>query len=574
MRPAVILTVLALSIYLFGQGGGLPQKKSLPSDKPQAAATLQGMVVRAADGTPLKKAEVTLFSTDSDDRGRSAAATTGMDGRFAFSNLQPGRYQITATRNGYVRAQYGQPAPNASGTPITLAAGQTVKDVLIRLNAAAVISGRVVDEDGEAMQNVRVQVMRWVYRNGGRQLTPAGGAGSTNDLGEYRVSGLPPGRYIVSAFLFRARPFRGDGNIQVSTEDSGGADERYAPVFYPNVLDGGQAVPVPVRAGEEVPSINFRMTPVITVHVRGTLRTSTGEPAANVMVRLVPRSGVLQPMRRGNSTNERGAFDIDGVTPGSYLLLAVADETVRYIANVSRASGGNSPSLASEWLRQDIEVAGSDVETSTVLQPAVEMRGQVRLEAGADLSGVTPRISLNSRNVGERGAAVTLNKDMTFSAPNVFGGEYSLNISGLPQNVYVKSARAGDEDLLENGLRVQGRVAPIDIVLSGAAGHIEGNAVDDQRQALASARIILAPDRRSRYDLYKVVTADAAGHFSLRGIAPGSYKLFAFESVDEGAWLDPDFIAAFEDFGHAVSVGESSNLTQDVRTIPGLRQSQ
>ena len=510
------------------------------------------MVVRASDGAPLKKAEISLFHVG--EGGRPAGTITGEDGRFRFQNLEPGEYQLSASRNGYVRAQYGQAAPNMPGTPITVNPGQAVNDVVLRMTPGAVVTGRVVDEDGEAMAGVRVRVLRWSYRGGVRQLFTVGSS-TTDDLGDYRVAGLAPGRYLVGAAYARFGRFgrRNFDNEMFSGEgnDAPQDEQRYAPVFYPNVTDAEQASAVAARAGEEVASINFRLLPESAAHVRGILRSATGEPMGEVMVNL--RSTGFEGMRRGDSTDKNGAFDISGVTPGSYVL------EVMY---------------AGQWLRQEVQVGNSDVEVAANMQPAVELRGQIRLVNGADISGRTPRVMLSPRMAGERGAGAPVQKDLTFKAGEVPGGEYSVSVGGLPEDAYLKSVRAGDLDVLQNGLRIQGRVSPLEIVVSGAGGHVEGAVVDDRNQAVTGARVILVPGERGRYDLYKTASSDTSGRFLLRGITPGSYKLFAFAAVDEGAWLDPDFIAAYEDFGTSVSVGEAAHLTQDLRAIPGMRAAQ
>jgi len=117
---------------------------------------------------------------------------------------------------------------------------------------------------------------------------------------------------------------------------------------------------------------------------------------------------------------------------------------------------------------------------------------------------------------------------------------------------------------------VRGRPGPLDIVLSDSGGSVEGTVLDSQGQAFAGARVVLAPDeaRQSRMDLFKTANSDSTGHFVMRGVAPGSYRLYAWESVDEGDYQDPDFLRAFADQGESVSVSSGARLTPEVKVIP------
>src|SRR5262245_8962246 len=89
---------------------------------PQSRASLQGFVLKIGTGDPVPKAVVTLTRTDS--QRRAYTATTGVDGKFAFDDVDPAQYRLDASRAGYVRSEYGARSPNRPGLPITLTAGQ------------------------------------------------------------------------------------------------------------------------------------------------------------------------------------------------------------------------------------------------------------------------------------------------------------------------------------------------------------------------------------------------------------------------------------------------------------------
>ena len=141
---------------------------------------IEGKVLRASDGSPLKKAVVSALPQPPQGSPiRPVTAITDAEGRFVLKDLDPGSYNLSAARTGYVRQVYGQRVPMGPGTAITLVEGQTLKDVVFRLLAGAVISGRVVDEDSEPVSGVRIQALRWGYRSGKRELLPGGYARPT-----------------------------------------------------------------------------------------------------------------------------------------------------------------------------------------------------------------------------------------------------------------------------------------------------------------------------------------------------------------------------------------------------------
>src|SRR5207244_297844 len=95
----------------------------------------------------------------------SSARTVDTDeqGRFSFTGLEGGKYRLAADRQGFLHQSYGERKFSGGGTPILVGDGQSVKNILFRMNPQAVITGKVLDEDGEPMANVQVRAMRYTY---------------------------------------------------------------------------------------------------------------------------------------------------------------------------------------------------------------------------------------------------------------------------------------------------------------------------------------------------------------------------------------------------------------------------
>jgi hypothetical protein len=508
--------------------------------------TVEGQVLKAGSGEPLKKAQLTLRKLDA--RDVTFTATTGESGRFLIPDVEPGRYRLSAERNGYVRQEYGQRRPNQPGTVLVLEAGQRRGGIVFSLVPFAVVSGRVVDEDGEPIPHVRLLALRANRESGRRELMPVVSA-SSDDRGEYRIFGLAPGRYYVSAV---PAPSAGSG-VRETEEES------YVPFYYPSVTDPGQAAPLELRAGGEMQGVDFRLTRTRTVRVRGrVLNAASGKLERGIVVFLMPRGpgGLAAAPRTQNAVvDAQGNFEIRGVAPGSYTLTAFQADGQRRL-----------------FARQPVEAGAANVEGVTlVLGPGLEIAGRFRFEEPGG-KWERMRVTLESRSgsvVG--GANAVVRSDGTFSLQNVAADAYTLSVAGLAVDCYVKSARLGGADVLVGGLDVsRGDLpGPLEVVLSTAGGHIEGVVVKENQAAVAGATVALVPEAagRGQIRLFRSALADDYGHYVLRGIPPGDYRLFAWEDVEPGAWLDPDFLREFEKRGEPVSVSERARYTVQLKAI-------
>jgi hypothetical protein len=158
--------------------------------------------------------------------------------------------------------------------------------------------------------------------------------------------------------------------------------------------------------------------------------------------------------------------------------------------------------------------------------------------------------------------------DGSFVLEGVGPGDFRVNVGNVPPDSYVKSIRLGTADVLNDGLHIYS--APqgvLEVVIGANAGRIAGSVVNSRQEALPNRTAVLVPDVRLRHrtDLYKVVSTDSAGRFLMRGVTPGNYRLFAWENVETGAWLNPDFIRASENGGRSIQISEGS--TEDVRLM-------
>ncbi len=188
MKPALVSLVIVLCAAML-----CAQDLQRPSAT-HSRATVEGIVTKDPDSQPVKKALIELIA-ENQSEGGDYTAVTGADGAFRIENVIPGRYHLFAERTGLLDAE--RQRTHSDGRVLTLTPGQELKDVRIRLQAAAVIRGRVADEDGEPMQDAEVTVLQQTFVYGHSHWQQTGGE-RTNDLGEFRIANLPAGDFYVS----------------------------------------------------------------------------------------------------------------------------------------------------------------------------------------------------------------------------------------------------------------------------------------------------------------------------------------------------------------------------------------
>jgi len=446
---------------------------------------------------------------------------------------------------------------------MNLDAGQQIGNLEIEIRPAAAIYGRITDREGSPATAAEVRAMVSAYSDGQRIFRVVQSA-IANDLGEYRLFGLPAGRYYVSA-----SPAADIGltTLVVSPSAPGptgntvsgpSARSRVA-VYYPSTTDSRNATPIDLTSGGDFGGVNITMASSRPYHIRGNV------PGGMANVSLVPTDpGMTTSVQQASASD--GPFDFPSVSPGEYTLVARTSELLG---------------------RVTVNLGEGDLDNVTVgLNPTVSVPTRASFEdrkpgeMDPDLEGVNftlladPIIPGAAPDVyspfpdGHLAFGILLRQDYRITFKGVQGTGRSARL----RDVYIKSIRLGNRDVINDGLRVDDpeSIPRLEIVLGLRSGILAGSVVSEKQKPLANASVVLIPDeaRRRWPDSFRIVTTELSGRYTLDRIPPGNYTAFSWEEVEDGAWMDPEFMKRYEGRGQKIQIREGMNPALNITALP------
>lgn len=534
------------------------QAQPNPAAASSQLASIEGRVTHALTGEPIRKAQITLRKRSQNVMAAMAGESTVSDdeGKFRIDKLEPGTYSLYAERAGFVRQEYGARTNSFMGTPITVGKGEEMK-ISFKLLPQSVIAGRVVNDEGEPVQHAQVMAIRQ-SGSGGQGMSTGGAA--TNDIGEFRVANLAPGRYLLR--VMPAQSFFGAPPPAAKTE---GEKRRQAsvPTYYPGVTDAAAASPLEVAPGQQLTGISLTLQKAWVYRVSGKL---TAPPVAGRMTRLMLMPRERNPLSffggGGGMTKPDGSFLIDNVQPGSYHLAAMQSEM----------TGGRPQAVA----RAQVDVTDQDIEGVVLqVQPAVDIAGTVRVDAKEKEKPGTAgmRVTLAPvEGVPMNTPTAAVGADGTFQLSGVMPDRYYLSYFGIPENCYVRAAQFGNEDVLKSGLLVSGG-GKLEIVLTTGAATVQG-LVQQEEKPYAGGFVMLVPEpfAPQAIHLRKYANSDQNGRYEFKGVAPGEYRLYAWPEPQWPFPTDGEALKPFEDKSVKVKAREGGSEQADVTLIEPPKQ--
>jgi len=517
------------------------------SNEPKPA-TVEGTVTHAASKAAIRKAKINLTAIGFEGGGNIESAD---DGKFILKDVKPGRYRITAEKAGYETSAYGaRRSGDALGQVLRIDPGAAVTGIDITLPKHGVIAGRILDSENEPVQRALVMALANIYYQQGRRGQIPRGAIPviSNDLGEYRIGQLPPGKYIVCAIPVNLyQPVPSEKASKPNTEDS--------PITtcFPNVEKMSESRQLEIRDASEVTGIDIRLTKTRTVSVQGNV---TGVPpgAGTVTILNLNAKGV-GPM--GNAVHPRslvqsadGRFEFKNVPPGSYILHTLP------------TGFGNAPFV----VKAAVEVG--DKPLTDLQVPALipfSIKAKINAEPHPELKLGSVRIVLTPADEITSALAMgTPNADGELTLANIVPGRYRLAFAGLPSTHYLREFRSGEQIISDDEVDIPGASTQLSLSFALGKAEIAGVTLNDKGEAVAGAHVALIPEPRKPFR-HRATRTDQTGAYRLLNLPAGEYHLIALDSVEAGALEDEEFVKPLLSKMQKVKVAEEGS--QSVKLI-------
>ena len=513
---------------------------------------IAGVVVDAVSGAPLPRAELSISLNDDELK-----LVAGEDGRFRFAGLEAGKYLLSAQARGYLREAFDQ--HGAYSTAIAVGPGLDSAHLVFRLHPQAVIHGRVTDEHGDPVRHAVVQL----FANSNAQGTRANFAQTqtqTDDLGEYRCTHLPAGKYYV---VVQAQPWYAQTGLARRVAPEPGAstfvrqrsdlnpllDVVYPVTFYPGVLNERSASELNITAGGQEEA-NIQLQPVPSVHVILTNLpidpNNPNDPGINANRKIFGSIPVGFPMVFGEVSP--GEFEIAGLPPGE--------------VTFTIGAGRNRPEGTRTFTAN---VAGSDTLDASAAGPFAKVSGRVIAPAAAAPVGRAQLILVADDN---QNTSAELQKDGTFSLPSVERGTYRVFVSSSRGAAPVQKVSASGARLAGRKLAVEGpQEVQLTITLASGTGQVTGAAQLDEKPQAGVLVLLLPESGENLEDDFRMDQSDSDGTFALRDILPGRYLLMAIENGWDLQWSNPAELKPFREHAQAIEIapGDAKNITVNVQ---------
>lgn len=558
-RTAPLLSALLFDPFLAPQQVPAPPAGNSGQENKQLAA-ISG-TVRNTAGKPVANATVRLIAANlvaNIPNGALLAAgpsqtipqtQTDAEGKFSIERVPPASYTVRIQHKDYLPAIYGsRPGIQQGGTVLTLSEGRRMTGIDMVLPETSAFVGRVVDEDGDPL--ARILVLAYAKHYYYPQLRGDIIASIySGDNGEFRLA-VPPGRYYIAG---QKRPtWTSAERAPIAAVKPG--QKLLAPVatFWGGADHIEDAVQVEIGPGQNTVLGDFKMLNMPIVHVRGKV---TGDPALLKGARVVrvPDQGGPTPWSYGADIEPDGSFDMANMWPYEFT-----------IGVLSPAQGGYLG-----WT--DIVVGDKDVEKVQITAASTPLNGSVIVEdapGGPETPGMPKRVELISTGYYKISSATAVKPDGSFTLPSLPVGTYFVDVTGLAQDSYVKNARFKSRDVLTEPLDWGGDNGQLEITISRKAPVFDGSVVDaDGKPVPGTVTLVPDPQRPGHSLLYPTAQTDEQGQFRFQSVAPGSYKVYAWEKIPEGAHVVPDFIEPFSGVAERIEMQEGGHQTLVLKRI-------
>lgn len=552
-RSAALFLVIVIAVLCSARAGAIPQQTQQQVLSP---GTVSGHVFRSDSGAPMSKATVTLLAQGQPNANSQIlpqTVRTDSSGAFQFTQVAPGRYTVRADHIGFVTAGYGQDlSKQLPVTTFTVGPGQDLLKIDITLGAAGIICGTVTDGDNDPMEGSQVTAISLHYVRGGSRQEVQTRTVSTDDQGNYRLFGLVPGFYYVRAFS----PSAFGVNLKSATS--------FAPTYYPGTTQVDGAQRIQVAPGTETCGIRFSLSTQSSHKITGTVIDASGtSESRRAVVQLSYGSNPGSMFQIANASNADGTFSLNGIPSGEYIISA------RLIGSSQQPSPSTGPPEISAGYAH-VRVIDADVQMNVTVTGPSEIKGKIIVSGSQAPPPQAVRVSLLSQGGGNifggPGQNAVSDASGNFDIRGVGQGEYNFNVF-IPSEgaLYLKQVTCASKDYSLQPLTIESPLTLSDcvITLGADAGSISGQVMDNA-VPVPGLVILAIPETRALRSVARYVTTartDDNGQFTLAGVIPGDYLVYAMQYNDEQSYFAPDFADTNVNDAERVTVHASESKT-------------
>ncbi|MFL6465963.1 MAG: collagen binding domain-containing protein [Bryobacteraceae bacterium] len=523
MLRHVYLFAALLVIDLSWEGAG--QTLYTPGRTPNQPVSqnrykITGTVVNSATGEPIGRAVVVINGS------MSQRVFTDGSGRFEMSDVPEGQIVVNAQRPGFLsREMTGHQSP-------IITVGPATPPIQVKLIPEGTIRGKVTNNEGEPLENVGVQVMSQQINNGRKNWLPRGGT-QTDENGEYQIEDLAPGQYILHTSTYVLSP-------AASVTENSPVNDTCPPQYFPSASEEDNAQPIDIQAGQ-MAEADFRLSPVPSYNVSGIV---SGPENTNVSC----QDANGNPLGSGQIDHRTGRFKLLHVPSGSCTL-------------TFQGQGSQEANFKTYFAEQAITIGSSDLSG---IQASAQPLPDIPVHFGDSTGAIPVQLQLMRRQ--KRGSSqqhyLITQPGQAPAFQNVPPGSYKLIAQNFG-NACVNTISQGSTDLLREDLTVVGGSAqaePIELSLRNdcatLSGTLETNSPGDAGTVLVTSS---SPGAEPR------IFPFMNGAFSLSGLTPGDYTVYAFTDISGLEYANPEALREFS--GQKITLGPGAKTTLQLNLI-------
>lgn len=467
----------------------------------------------------------TVVLSQANGAGQPQKFVTETRGLFIFENLPPGRYVLFAECPGYARTAFGSRGNPLAGMTLSLVEGQQMNNLAFGLTPGSSVAGKVTDSLGIPVEGATVLALQAIYQRGKKEYVPLATAIS-DATGDYKIENLSGGNYTLAA-----------------TDMSGAS----AATWYPNAAEESGAEAVTIAPAAAATGKDIHMVKASGHRVVGAI--DGGGSAA--IAWLTPKGGATSLiLRRPAKIQSDNGFVFDNVAPGGYILNATE-------------SDGVTPAAA----QASVTVAQKDVEGLTLhARGGSDLEGEITLGVNVPLPPGVQIILEPADAPLPKPEHADLGAKGRFVFHSLPAGKYMLHVVA-PEPIYVHSARYRGQDVADEPFEAGGAAGgELLIILSVNGAAVGGTVRDGDGNPIPGAMVALVPALR-RLSQYKEATTDQFGEYHFVGIAPGEYRVYAWDHIEPGQYQDAAWMKKFEYKGQAFTAKAGSRATIPLKAL-------